>query len=66
MCFSHTNVWHFIAELLENGHPFEEKILKKPPGATAYEAWFKVTDGKVIYNQIAALWKHDFWTQFPL
>ena len=35
--FTEEGAWHFIAELLESGHPIEEVILHKPPGKRAYE-----------------------------
>ena len=52
MCFTPTGAWCFIADILEAGHPFEEKILKKPPGAVAYEAWVPLADGKVVYIKL--------------
>ncbi len=35
-CFTPNGAWHFIADLLEGGHPFEEITLRNPPGKRAY------------------------------
>ena len=50
--FTSPGAWHFIADLLEDGHHFEELILEKPPGAKAY--WTKATlsNKAVIYIKI--------------
>jgi hypothetical protein len=34
--FSHPGAWEYVAELLEEGHPFEEVTLSEPPGGRAY------------------------------
>jgi hypothetical protein len=34
--FTQDGAWHFIADLLESGHPIEEIILCQPPGRRAY------------------------------
>ncbi|MCP4655336.1 MAG: hypothetical protein GY856_07950 [bacterium] len=34
--FTEAGAWHFIADLLESGHPIDEVVLRKPPGKLAY------------------------------
>ena len=34
--FTNEGAWHFIADLLDNGHPVDIITLEKPPGRTGY------------------------------
>ena len=34
--FTEVEAWHFIADLLEGGHPCHQIILRMPPGQLAY------------------------------
>lgn len=44
--FTEIAAWELIVELLENGHPIEEKTLRKPPGAKGYEIKVKLEPNK--------------------
>ena len=50
--FTEISAWEFIAKLLGTGHLFKKKVLEKPPGAVAYEAWATLDDEKVLYVKI--------------
>jgi hypothetical protein len=34
--FTEVEAWHFIADLLEAGHPCHQIVLRMPPGQLAY------------------------------
>lgn len=36
LTFTERGAWHFIADLLEAGHPCHEIVLEKPPGQIGY------------------------------
>jgi hypothetical protein len=51
-CFSHESAWCLIADLLEGGHEFKEIVLRKPPGAKAFETSYQLSNGVSIYIKI--------------
>ncbi len=44
--FTDAGAWHFIADLLESGHPIEEVSLRQPPGKLAYVMLVESTPGQ--------------------
>ena len=45
-CFTDISAWHFIAALLEDGHPLEEIMLYQPPGARGYVMYVELEPGR--------------------
>ena len=35
--FTDAGAWHFVADLVESGHPMREVALRNPPGKIAFE-----------------------------
>ena len=62
--FTEPGAWQLIGDLLEQGHEFTEKVLDKPPGAIAYEAWVRYEDGTTIYLKIEPCGPNIFGRSF--
>jgi len=67
--FTDVSAWAFIADLLEDGHEFDELIMGKPPGAIGYVIKHQISEGNVVYIKLELVggyvWGRSFHPDQP-